>query len=177
MAIASESQCFFMVLFSISFCFPAEVGCSSRGSGRGRRTRRESGHPPDSDPLAVFEFAKITWASQDNSLQTRIADWSSTKRVSFSHARATKRFPSPHCASATRKIVRPRESAAQISPIPPGSGQTLMPAMRCPSRYSRVHARSQLRARHSILCRGLFPESAVAEGSSGSAGTDVTLVG
>jgi hypothetical protein len=40
---------------------------------------------------------------------------SSTNAVSFSSAHATKRFPSPQCASAT-KIVRPRESAAQISP-------------------------------------------------------------
>src|SRR6266566_610887 len=42
----------------------------------------------------------------------KIADSSSTKAVSFSSARTTNRFPSPRCASATKK-VRPRESTAE----------------------------------------------------------------
>src|SRR5260370_35609896 len=42
----------------------------------------------------------------------RTADSSSTKAVSFSSARTTKRFPSPRCASAIQ-IVRPWESTAE----------------------------------------------------------------
>jgi hypothetical protein len=43
----------------------------------------------------------------------RITDSSSINAVSFSSARATKRFPSSRCPSAT-KIVRPRESTVDL---------------------------------------------------------------
>src|SRR5437899_5909902 len=50
--------------------------------------------------LTKSSFEKILPACQANSAQLRIAHSSSTKAVSFSSARTTKRFPSPRCASA-----------------------------------------------------------------------------
>jgi hypothetical protein len=44
-------------------------------------------------------------------LAARVADSSSTKAVSFSSARTTKRFPSSRCASA-KKLILPLESTA-----------------------------------------------------------------
>src|SRR5256714_7657252 len=50
--------------------------------------------------LTTPSLPKIVRVCQDNSPRLRIADSSSRNAVSFSSARATKRFPSPRCASA-----------------------------------------------------------------------------
>ncbi len=50
---------------------------------------------------------------QDTAPRHRVADSSSTKALSFSSARTTKRLPSSRCASAT-KIVRPLQSKADM---------------------------------------------------------------
>jgi len=45
---------------------------------------------------------EISPVRQDNSPEARIANSGSRNAVSFSSARATKRFPLPRCASATK---------------------------------------------------------------------------
>jgi hypothetical protein len=80
-----------------------------------RRTQRGKSPPPDSNPLETGSLEKITAACQAKDPQPRIAASSSKNALSFSSARATKRFPLSRCASAIQ-IVRPQESTAETQP-------------------------------------------------------------
>src|SRR5260370_24608392 len=85
------------------------------GSGRGEESSGGRVLPLIRIRLATPSFEKILLACQTNSPRARIADSSSRNAVSFSSARATKRFPLSRCASAT-KILRPLESIAETQP-------------------------------------------------------------
>ena len=67
--------------------------------------------PPDSDLLkGTPSLSKIAPARKPISPQAFITDSSSTKAVNFSSASATKRFPSPRCASAIKSFTRWNQS-------------------------------------------------------------------
>jgi hypothetical protein len=99
--------------FFLSF---SPLSCDSDcGSGRGEEPSGERILRLIQIRLATPSLPEISLGRQDNSLPTRIADSNSTNAVNFSSACATKRFPSPRCAS-TIQIVRPLESIAETQP-------------------------------------------------------------
>jgi hypothetical protein len=65
--------------------------------------------------MATASLPRITPASQDNSLQARIAASNSRNAVSFSSAQTTERVALSGCASAIQ-IVRPSKSTADTQP-------------------------------------------------------------
>src|SRR5882724_6091633 len=89
-----------MFIFLLSVC-PRWVGPSQCRSEKGEESSGRKASYPDPGFQTTPSVEKISPARQDNLLQARIADSSSTNAVSFPSARTTKRFLSSRCASAT----------------------------------------------------------------------------
>src|SRR6266576_2003870 len=90
-----------MFIFLVSVC-PRWVGPSQCRSEKGEGSSGRKASCPDPGFQTTPSVEKISPARQDNLLQARVADSSSTNALSFSSEATIKRFPSSRYASETK---------------------------------------------------------------------------